>query len=147
MAPSDYLLSVLPLVPNGLALYHLWRHCSDSQIATLHTIAKSCCIGFFGYILTDRLVPVVSAYTLRKGLCGLDMGKKGTASENDRVPEALGIVSGVVYLVCAIFSQLLFFKDNANQVRAFYMHAYIPKNADLTSRCIYLSVVVSLSLS
>lgn len=84
MARSDYVLSVLPLVPSLLALHHLWRHCSDSQVATLYTVAQSCCIGVLGYLLTDRLVPVVGAYTLRKGLCGLDMGKKGTAGENDK---------------------------------------------------------------
>jgi len=57
------------------------------------------------------LVPVVSEYTLKKGLSGKDMGKKGMTYENNDIPEALGIVSGVVFLVCTIVSQLVFAKD------------------------------------
>lgn len=35
-------------------------------------------MGLFGFVLTDRLVPHIKEYTLRKGICGKDMGKRGT---------------------------------------------------------------------
>jgi len=60
-------------------------------------------IGIFGFILTDRLVPKIKEYTLRKGICGKDLGKRGTDLADKPVPEALGIVPGAVFLVCLIF--------------------------------------------
>lgn len=65
-------------------------------------------ISVLGFVLTSYLIQVVAEYTLRKGLSGKDMGKKGSASESTDVPEALGIVSGTVFLICTIASQLTF---------------------------------------
>ncbi len=36
-------------------------------------------MGVFGFVLTNRLVPSIKEYTLRKGICGKDLGKRGTA--------------------------------------------------------------------
>lgn len=56
----------------------------------------------FGYSVTSRMIPVVANYLLTKtNLYGLDMGKK----EKTKVPESLGIVVGLAYLL----SFLLFF--------------------------------------
>lgn len=69
----------------------------------------------FAFQLTNSMIPVMAQYTLKRGIAGKDLGKKGTATESTDVPEALGIVPGIVYLICAIFTQLLFAK-NDNQL-------------------------------
>jgi hypothetical protein len=37
-------------------------------------------MGFVGYMATVRLVPHIKQYTLRKGIFGKDLGKRGTAT-------------------------------------------------------------------
>jgi len=60
-------------------------------------------VATFGYRATNYLVPIIKSYTLRKGISGKDMGKRGTSLEDKDVPEALGIVPGAVFLICLIF--------------------------------------------
>lgn len=79
-------------------------------------IFQSYGIAFLAYMLTTSLVPVVAQYTLARGLSGKDLGKKGTPLEQKDVPEALGLVCGIVFLICTILSQLLFAKDNEHLV-------------------------------
>jgi UDP-N-acetylglucosamine--dolichyl-phosphate N-acetylglucosaminephosphotransferase len=40
-------------------------------------------VALLGYWTTNRLIPGIKLYTLRKGICGKDLGKKGTP-EGDR---------------------------------------------------------------
>lgn len=54
------------------------------------------------------------------------MGKRGTASESTDVPEALGIVAGTVFLVCAIISQAALAKST---------HQMLTYNSALFSIC------------
>jgi hypothetical protein len=37
-------------------------------------------MAFAGYLATARLVPHIQQYTLRKGIAGKDLGKRGTAT-------------------------------------------------------------------
>ncbi len=105
MMPSDIILALLPLVPSVLAVRYI-----TSQ-TTLQVMLYSCVISFVGFLVTNALIPVFAEYTLKRGLCGKDMGKRGTARETVLVPEALGIVCGIVFLVCTIISQLTFAKN------------------------------------
>jgi UDP-N-acetylglucosamine--dolichyl-phosphate N-acetylglucosaminephosphotransferase len=98
----DYMLTVLPLVPSA----YMASQITDFMV--LHTLIASLAISVGGCCLTNYLVPVIAEYTLKRGLTGKDMGKKGTRRESKDVPEALGIVTGVVFLMTAILSQLLF---------------------------------------
>lgn len=41
-------------------------------------------------------------YTLRAGICGKDLGKRGTSIADKLVPEALGIAPGTIFLVCLV---------------------------------------------
>mmetsp|Transcript_7114 Transcript_7114/g.15545 ORF Transcript_7114/g.15545 Transcript_7114/m.15545 type:complete len:464 (-) Transcript_7114:42-1433(-) len=59
-------------------------------------------VAAFGYFATNSLVPKIKAYTLRKGICGKDLGKKGSSIADKDIPEALGIVPGATFLVCLI---------------------------------------------
>jgi hypothetical protein len=36
-------------------------------------------VGLLGYVITDALIPNIQQYTLKKGICGKDLGKRGTA--------------------------------------------------------------------
>jgi UDP-N-acetylglucosamine--dolichyl-phosphate N-acetylglucosaminephosphotransferase len=59
-------------------------------------------MGILGFIVTNHLVPHIKTYTLRKGICGKDLGKRGTPTAETPIPEALGIAPGTVFLVCLI---------------------------------------------
>lgn len=107
----NLLFSIIPLIPCFITTYTLYIN--ESKV--INKILISYFIGFIGFIVVNNLIPVVSEYTLKRGLSGKDLGKKGTSLESKDVPEALGIVSGVVFLMCAILSQLLFAQD-ANQL-------------------------------
>ena len=42
-------------------------------------------LGILGHVGTNRLIPSIKDYMLKRGICGKDLGKKGTKSENDDV--------------------------------------------------------------
>jgi len=73
-------------------------------------------IAILGYWGTDHLIPKIKIYTLRKGICGKDMGKRGTSIENKEIPEALGIVPGAVFLVCLIFCLVGYATSNPDKL-------------------------------
>ncbi|EAZ40970.1 hypothetical protein OsJ_25452 [Oryza sativa Japonica Group] len=62
-------------------------------------------MSFGGFVVVLRLVPVAARYLLRRGMWGKDINKRGLPMGEIRVPEALGIVVGIVYLVIAILFQ------------------------------------------
>ncbi|KAF5190319.1 Udp-n-acetylglucosamine--dolichyl-phosphate n-acetylglucosaminephosphotransferase [Thalictrum thalictroides] len=59
-------------------------------------------LSFFGFFLTILLIPIATKYLLRRNLFGYDINKKGTPEGAIKVPESLGIVVGIVFLVLAI---------------------------------------------
>ncbi|MBA0587800.1 hypothetical protein Gorai_000921, partial [Gossypium raimondii] len=73
--------------------------------------ASLCVTGFF---LTQRMIPVASRYVLKRGLFGFDINKKGTPQGTVKVPESLGIVVGIVFLVLAILFQYFNFTADSN---------------------------------
>lgn len=107
---SDYVLAIIPLIPCAIIASTI------DNITINNKMMASLAISMGGFILTDTLIPAIAKYTCRRGLTGKDMGKKGTRRENTDIPEALGIVSGSVFLICAILSQLLFATDLQHMV-------------------------------
>ncbi len=99
----DRLIAGIPLIPSIIALLIA----EDGRII-IGKIAISVFIGYIAYISTIYLIPIFAEYTLKKGLSGKDLGKKGTSHENNDVPEALGLVCGIIFLVCTILSQLVY---------------------------------------
>jgi UDP-N-acetylglucosamine--dolichyl-phosphate N-acetylglucosaminephosphotransferase len=124
MKTSLKALAILPLLPS------LWIICrlistdlerikdsdkniisSDDNDTAITTIASSVgtqlllfiTLGVLGHAGTNRLIPSIKFYMLKRGISGKDLGKKGTAKENDDIPEALGIVPGAIFLICLIF--------------------------------------------
>jgi UDP-N-acetylglucosamine--dolichyl-phosphate N-acetylglucosaminephosphotransferase len=100
MGLFDFLLAIAPLVPSIVCILFLQdRH-------ALLTLVSAVLITALGFFATDKLIPVFAEYTLKKGLSGKDLGKKGTENESKDIPESLGIVCGIVFLVCTILSQI-----------------------------------------
>lgn len=108
-----YVMALLPLLPCIFLFLFIKNDDFKGKIYVLTSIS------IVGYLLVDRLVPIISQYTLKRGLCGKDLGKKGTKSESVDVPEALGIVSGIVFLVCAILSSVIYFSKSNDQQMIF----------------------------
>ena len=117
---QNLILAILPLVPSIyiFCLLNDGKDDDDKERTTLLqlTLLKSVLISFVGFFFTIQLIPVVGEYTKKCGMSGKDLGKKGTPDENKDIPEALGLCSGTIFLMCTICSQLLF-ASSCEQVR------------------------------
>ena len=49
-----------------------------TEVSIESAIAAYLLMGICGYVATAQLVPHIKHYTLRKGIFGKDLGKKGT---------------------------------------------------------------------
>lgn len=67
---------------------------------TRYSILISALVSFVGFTATKGIVPVIRQRTLRAGLHGKDINKKGSAAGDKDIPESLGLAPGVVFLVC-----------------------------------------------
>jgi hypothetical protein len=133
MVLTDFLLALVPLIPafwlclnlldgNPMAvlqkyIQHLLRdhHHYGDRIVLDHDLAlQSQLLAYIsmavaGYVITSRLVPGIQEYTLRKGIAGKDLGKRGTKEADN-----LMYVHNVIYLyifgeICLSLSHVLFF--------------------------------------
>ncbi|KAL5699027.1 UDP-N-acetylglucosamine--dolichyl-phosphatN-acetylglucosaminephosphotransferase [Ranunculus cassubicifolius] len=84
-------------------------------------------LSFFGFFITLLLIPVATKYLLRRNLFGYDINKKGTPQGSIKVPETLGIVIGIVFLVLTIVFQYFNFTSDSNWL--------VEYNAALASIC------------
>lgn len=66
---------------------------------TRFSLLISAFVSFLGFLATKAVIPTVKAATLRAGLFGMDINKKGSKAGEKKVPESLGLASGVVFLV------------------------------------------------
>lgn len=91
MVNLDQILAIAPLTPVAVLLVSLLDNPVPSIRAWLSTtedgvvapplgvqLAAYLGLALLGYVATDRLVPNIKAYTLRKGISGKDLGKRGT---------------------------------------------------------------------
>ncbi|KAJ6912647.1 hypothetical protein NC651_015162 [Populus alba x Populus x berolinensis] len=84
-------------------------------------------LSLAGFFLTVKLIPVASKYVLKRNLFGYDINKKGTPQGTVKVPESLGIVVAVVFMVLTIVFQFLNFAPDSNWL--------VEYNAALASIC------------
>ncbi|XP_058107201.1 uncharacterized protein LOC131250857 [Magnolia sinica] len=138
-APTDPSLSAFSLAPPKLAVvlgfsaisllpffYLLFFHYRiDPNLK--RSIAINAAMSLGGFVAAVRLIPVASRYVLRRNLFGYDINKKGTPQGAIKVPESLGIVVGIVYLVIAILFQYFNFTSDSNWL--------VEYNAALASIC------------
>ncbi|GMH32962.1 hypothetical protein BSKO_00796 [Bryopsis sp. KO-2023] len=97
-------LSTIGLVPN----IYIFLQLQQGQLR--YSILASALISYAGLVTTKWLVPIAQGYNLKAGLFGYDINKRGSEAGEKKIPEALGLVVGVVYLVCIIcFQQVHFY--------------------------------------
>ncbi|KAJ0695316.1 putative UDP-N-acetylglucosamine--dolichyl-phosphate N-acetylglucosaminephosphotransferase [Helianthus annuus] len=107
-------------------LYLIFYHYSiESELK--RSILINASLSFAGFFVTLVMIPVASRYVLRRNLFGYDINKKGTPQGLVKVPESLGIVVGIVFLVVAILFQYFNFTSDSNWL--------VEYNAALASVC------------
>jgi hypothetical protein len=67
--------------------------------STMYSVALSSLISILGFFATTYTIPVIKKRTLRAGLKGKDINKKGSKDGEKDIPESLGLAPGVVFLV------------------------------------------------
>jgi len=93
LLPCIYVLVTYPLTPK------------------LHLLLPPLLLSFvLSFVLSILLIPRIKHYPLKAGLFGKDLGKRGTKNENVKVPESLGLVSGVVFLTILLLLLIPFSK-------------------------------------
>eukprot|EP00268_Persea_americana_P031973 TRINITY_DN3128_c0_g2_i4.p1 TRINITY_DN3128_c0_g2~~TRINITY_DN3128_c0_g2_i4.p1 ORF type:complete len:466 (-),score=45.23 TRINITY_DN3128_c0_g2_i4:395-1678(-) len=117
------LISLLSFLP---FFYLLFFH-YDIDPGLRKSILINAAMSFGGFVAAVRLIPVASRYVLKRNLFGYDINKKGTPQGAVKVPESLGIVIGIVYLVVAITFQYFNFTSDSNWL--------VEYNAALVSIC------------
>ncbi|KAL3689472.1 hypothetical protein R1sor_015781 [Riccia sorocarpa] len=121
---------VLLLAALCLAPYFYQLLTVELQEGVKRSIFINLLMSIGGYFLTVRLIPVASKYLLRKNMFGYDINKKGSEAGTLKVPESLGLVTGIVFLAVAIVFQPIFFTPD---------HAWLPEyNAGLMCICFML---------
>jgi len=81
MVHKNALLAIVPvLLPGWFLLRNVVESLSvlgaKAEVSTQLIVYVS--VAVIGFFVTDRLIPNIQEYTLRKGICGKDLGKRGT---------------------------------------------------------------------
>nr|XP_043635761.1 UDP-N-acetylglucosamine--dolichyl-phosphate N-acetylglucosaminephosphotransferase-like [Erigeron canadensis] len=108
-ASKIILFSLIIFVPY---LYLIFYH-YEIQGEFKRSIVINAGLSFGGFIVTLIMIPVASRYVIRRNLYGFDINKKGTPQGLIKVPESLGIVVGIVFLVVAILFQYFNFTSDS----------------------------------
>ncbi|MQM15640.1 hypothetical protein Taro_048588 [Colocasia esculenta] len=110
----------------GLFFYLVMYH-YDIEQQLRRSIAINAAMSFGGFVVVVRFIPVAARYLLRRSMFGYDINKKGTPQGTVKVPESLGIVTGIVFLVVTILFQHFNFESDSNWL--------VEYNAALASVC------------
>ncbi|CAN0927276.1 Glyoxylate/succinic semialdehyde reductase 1 [Linum grandiflorum] len=94
-------LSLLLLAPYCYVFFYHYKIHQELR----NPILINAALSVAGFFLTVRLIPVASRYVSRKNMFGYDINKKGTPQGTVKVPESLGIVVAIVFLVVTIVFQ------------------------------------------
>lgn len=62
---------------------------------------------FLSYLLTCKLIPVFKPYNLKADLFGMDINKKGTEMGEKKVPESMGMVPAVIFMIIGCLGTIL----------------------------------------
>jgi UDP-N-acetylglucosamine--dolichyl-phosphate N-acetylglucosaminephosphotransferase len=104
---------------------------SQKAFADLIALFPHALAAFFAFLLTKSLIPTISTFNLKAGLFGKDMGKTGMKDfDGVKVPEALGIVSGTVFLIFLIFTSVILHGEDTEKL--------LDTNSALLSICFML---------
>ena len=93
MLVSPLILSIIPLLPPIYILYQILSNDFNRIARTTDSDSSSSsagaqlvlflALGILGHVGTYKLIPNIKYYMLKRGICGKDLGKKGTKSEDD----------------------------------------------------------------
>lgn len=97
MKVSNMALAMIPLLP---CAYFGYEHMLQST-----TIQLSLLFSLIAFVLTVAVIPQVSQLTEKAGLAGKDLNK-GEQGAKTKVPESLGLVPGIVYIICVCLLQV-----------------------------------------
>ena len=86
-------LGLLGFFPSFIALW------SVPGERTRYSVLVSAAVSVLGFFATKAVIPLIKARTLRAGLSGKDINKKGSEAGDKDIPESLGLAPGVVFLV------------------------------------------------
>lgn len=85
-------LCLLPLLPSLWVLLHLLSADVNSAPSSASNAAAApstgaqlllfTALGSLGYFMTNRLIPNIKSYMIKRGICGKDLGKKGSKNED-----------------------------------------------------------------
>ena len=67
-------LAIAPLIPSVICF--LVIHANDGRGTFLYVFISSVVISILGYASTSVFIPTIGEFTLKKGICGKDLGKK-----------------------------------------------------------------------
>ncbi|KAF9679590.1 hypothetical protein SADUNF_Sadunf06G0030600 [Salix dunnii] len=116
-------LSLLLIAPYFYLLFFHYQIQND----LIKPILINAGLSLAGFFLTVKMIPVASKYVLKRNLFGYDINKKGTPRGTIKVPESLGIVVAVVFMVLTIVFQFFNFAPDSNWL--------VEYNAALASIC------------
>jgi UDP-N-acetylglucosamine--dolichyl-phosphate N-acetylglucosaminephosphotransferase len=118
MSSSTNRNSLLIVVAVACLVPSIYISLTLNNTVVKHGLINRAVIGILAFITSVIFIPKIAVYTEKKGLYGKDLGKRFIPHLRDvKVPEALGIVSAITYLVCIILEQVMFaenFEDKAN---------------------------------
>lgn len=103
------LQAIVPLLPVAYLALPILRDTTDPKLSV--GLSVSIALSAFAFVFTKLLIPVFARYTSRAGLEGIDLNKKGQENEGKKIPEALGVVPGTIYLICVIIFQLIYVQN------------------------------------
>eukprot|EP01084_Bolivina_argentea_P316104 547854_1 len=69
-------------------------------------------ISIAAFFVTVWLIPIIARYTVKNGMFGMDINKKGTPGGEIKIPESLGIACGIVYLTGGVIGQFWYANDD-----------------------------------
>lgn len=117
-----FIFGLLCLLPY---LYYMFVLDLDEDIR--RSIFINAGMGFLGLLVTVSVIPVASKYVLRRKMFGYDINKKGSPAGLVQIPESMGLVSGIVYLVVMFLFQHFYFTPDSEWL--------VEYNAALASIC------------
>ncbi|XP_050383224.1 uncharacterized protein LOC126799997 [Argentina anserina] len=125
-SPKSGLILKLTLLFSIPYLYLVFYH-YNIEAELRKSILINAGLSLAAFFVTVKMIPVASRYVLRRNLFGYDINKKGTHQGTLKVPESLGIVVGIVFVVFSILFQYFNFAPDSNWL--------VEYNAALTSIC------------
>ena len=98
--PIEIIIGVPLVVPLIFLLFDLGVR--DRNFGYFSTILQTIAVSCVAFYISDKLVDSFKETLEKKGLFGRDLNKAGEQKDKKPVPEALGIVTSIVFLIVSI---------------------------------------------